>query len=657
MQPPIAIGCMRLSAAGDRDEARGIEVLHAALDAGVTLFDTANAYCLDATETGHNERLIARALSTWRGDCSGVRIATKGGLTRPEGRWEADGRARALTAACESSLIALGVERIDLYQLHAPDPRVPLATSVRALHALRRRGLIDGVGLCNVTVGQIEEAQRITGVDAVQVELSLWHDHNVLSGVVEFCTANGIPLLAYRPLGPTSLASRASSRQAPYASRQAPNSSRQARIATDPVLARLAADHACTPFEIALAALADISPVIVPLPGPTRVETARSAASAAKLRLTDDDRAQLRERFAVCRAGGARAARIAVGARRDDAEVVLIMGLPAAGKSTIAERLAANGYARVNRDEKGGSLDSLLPVLDTLLASGTNRVVLDNTYVTRQSRAAVLGVAARHAVPVRCLWLSTSVENAQVNAVTRIVSKYGRLLDPDEMRAVSRTDVSVFPPSVQFRYQRELEAPQESEGFSRIDVLPLVRSGQGSADRGSAGRQAAGPESAGIEGQTPATARAVILWCDGVLQRSRAGHRTPMNPEDLEVLDGRGAHLRRYVEEGWRVFGVTWLPEIAEGTMSPADAAVLFLRLRERLGIDIEIEYCPHAAGPPACWCRKPLPGLGVVLRERHRLDPAQCVYVGSGSQDPGFARRMGFEYRPASEFFSAAPV
>ena len=453
MQPPIAIGCMRLSTAADRDEVRGIGVVHAALDAGVTLFDTANAYCLDATETGHNERLIARALASWRGDHSTLRIATKGGLTRPEGRWEADGRARALSAACESSLIALGAGRIDLYQLHAPDPRVPLATSVRALHALRRRGLIDGVGLCNVTVGQIEEAQRITGIDAVQVELNLWNDHNVLSGVVEFCTANGIPLLAYRPLG--GLAYRR-------------------RIATDPLLVRLAIDHGCTPSEIALAAIAGISPVVTPLPGPTRIETARSAANAAKLRLTDGDRVQLRERFAVCRAGVARAARIAVGARRDDAEVVLIMGLPAAGKSTIAERLAADGYARVNRDEKGGSLDSLLPVLDSLLASGANRVVLDNTYVTRKSRAAVLGVAARHAVPVRCLWLSTSVEDAQVNAVTRIVSKYGRLLDPDEMRAASRSDVSVFPPSVQFRYHRELEAPQESEGFSRIDVVPFV---------------------------------------------------------------------------------------------------------------------------------------------------------------------------------------
>jgi aryl-alcohol dehydrogenase-like predicted oxidoreductase/histidinol phosphatase-like enzyme len=602
---------MRLSTAADRDETRAIDVLHAALAAGITLFDTANAYCHDAGETGHNERLVASALGTWPGDRSAVRIATKGGLIRREGRWEADGRARGLVAACEASLSALGVDRIDLYQLHAPDPRVALGTSVRALHGLRRRGLVDGIGLCNVTVGQIEEARRITDVAAVQVELNLWNDHNVLSGVVEFCTANGIPLLAYRPLG-------------------GPASRR--RTAADPLLARLAADHACTPSEIALAALAGISPVVIPLPGPTRIETARSAAAAATLTLSDDDRAQLRERFAVCRAGAVVAPSVAVAGRSDGAEVVLIMGLPAAGKSTVAERMAVEGYARVNRDEKGGSLDSLLPVLDTLLASGTNRIVLDNTYVTRKSRAAVVGVAARRGVPVRCLWLSTSVEEAQVNAVTRIVSKHGRLLDPDEMRAASRSDVSVFPPSVQFRYQRELEPPQESEGFSRIDVLPFARSGQALG--------------------TPATARAVILWCDGVLQRSRAGHRTPRDPDDVEVIGGRGAHLRRYVDAGWRVFGVTWLPEIAEGTMSHADAAGLFARLREGLGIDLEIEYCPHAAGPPVCWCRKPLPGLGVVLRERHGLDPAQCVYVGSGSQDPGFARRLGFQYRHEAEFF-----
>jgi aryl-alcohol dehydrogenase-like predicted oxidoreductase len=134
---------MRLSTAPDRDDAGSVAVLHAALDGGVTLLDTADAYCFDA-ETGHNKRLIARALASWHGDKSAIRVATKGGLTRPDGRWEADGRGRSLTAACEASLRALDASRIDLYQLHAPDPRVPLATSVRALHALRRRGLIGG---------------------------------------------------------------------------------------------------------------------------------------------------------------------------------------------------------------------------------------------------------------------------------------------------------------------------------------------------------------------------------------------------------------------------------------------------------------------------------------------------------------------------------
>src|SRR5215510_7041033 len=134
---PLGMGCMRLSTEPDRDDARAIELLHIAFDSGVTFFDTADAYCLDDSETGHNERLIAGALSSWSGDHSRVIVATKGGLTRPGGEWVANGRARHLRAACEASLRALGVERIALYQLHALDPRTPLATSVRGLASLK----------------------------------------------------------------------------------------------------------------------------------------------------------------------------------------------------------------------------------------------------------------------------------------------------------------------------------------------------------------------------------------------------------------------------------------------------------------------------------------------------------------------------------------
>ena len=198
---PPAIGCMRLSTEPDRDDERSVAVLHAAFDAGVTLLDTADAYCWNESETGHNERLIALALNSWRGDRSLITVATKGGLTRPEGRWEPDGRAKHLAAACERSCRALGVNAIDLYQLHVVDPRTPLATSVRALAALKRDGLIKSIGLCNVTVGQIEEAREIADIDAIQNELSVWHDGGILSGVAEYCVRNRIRFLAYRPLG------------------------------------------------------------------------------------------------------------------------------------------------------------------------------------------------------------------------------------------------------------------------------------------------------------------------------------------------------------------------------------------------------------------------------------------------------------------------
>lgn len=611
--PLIGMGCMRLSTERDRDDTRSMAVLLAALDAGVTLLDTADAYCLDQTDVGHNERLIARALATWEGDRSRIVVATKGGLTRPQGGWIPDGRARHLHTACEASRRALGLERISLYQLHAPDPHTPFATSVRALAALKRDGLVDAVGLSNVNVGQIEEARAITDVAAVQVELSVWHDASVLSGVVEYCLAHGILVLAHRPLG---------------------GPQRRRRTLNDPVLADLASRHGVTPFEIALAWLTDLSERIVPLPGPTRVETARLIARARQLVLTEEDRARLDVRFPAGRRVRLRgAAAEQRPPRRADGEVVLIMGIPGAGKSTLAMSFVSRGYVRLNRDEAGGALHGLLPALDRLIELGNPRIVLDNTYVSRKSRAPVLATASAHGLPVRCVWLSTSIEDAQLNAARRIVSRHGRLLTPEEMRRASKQDVAAFGPNVQFRLQRELEPPDHAEGFSRVDVVPFER------------------------GREPGFSnRAVILWLDGVLRRSRSGRRTPSSPDDVEILDGCGEILRRQAADGWRLLGLSWHPEIADERASCADVEAGFARTQELLGVAIEIEYCPHPGGPPVCWCRKPLPGLGVVFILRHKLDPAQCLYVGAGPHDPGFARRLGFQYLQADDFFRSRP-
>ena len=604
---PIAMGCMRLSTERDRDEQRGVDVIHAALDTGVTLLDTADAYCWDDTERGHNERLIARSLATWAGDRSGIQVATKGGLRRPNGRWEADGRAKYLVAACEASCRALDVERIPVYQLHAPDPRTLLATSVRALASLKRDGLIDSIGLCNVTLGQIEEARRIVDIDAVQVELSVWHDDAVLSGVVDYCVTHRLRLMAHRPLG---------------------GPGRRHRTSTDATLAAIARRHGATPFEVALAWLLDLSDVVVPIPGATRVESARSIARAGLIALTDSDRAQLDARFPAGR--GFRGPAIhAAPPLRAEGEVVLVMGLPAAGKSTFAEGLVAQGYERLNRDDSGGTLRGLLPSLDEALAAGASRIVLDNTYVSRKSRAAVIRAAAARGFPVRCIWLSTSVEDAQTNAVSRILARYGRLPDDQELKALRKDDTAALLPMVQFRYQRELERPDAAEGFSRIDIVPFER-----------------------RHDPTWVTRALIVWCDSVLLRSRSAQRVPLTPEDVEVLSGRAAVLRRYLDTGWRLLGMSWQPEIAQGRQSPAGADAVFARMNDLLGLQVDVAYCPHAAGPPTCWCRKPLPGVGVLFIHRYQLDPAQCIYVGAGPQDPGFARKLGFAYHDANDFF-----
>jgi len=118
-------------------------------------------------------------------------------------------------------------------------------------------------------------------------------------------------------------------------------------------------------------------------------------------------------------------------------------------------------------------------------------------------------------------------------------------------------------------------------------------------------------------------------------------------------VDGRGGVLRRYHDDGWRIVGLSWQPDIADGARTSEEAEAVLARMRARLDVDMDTMYCPHAAGPPVCWCRKPLPGLAVLAIEQHRLDPARCLFVGDGPQDPGFARRLEFSYRPASEFFS----
>jgi aryl-alcohol dehydrogenase-like predicted oxidoreductase len=198
----IGLGAMPMSIEGRPDEPRSIATIHAALDAGITLIDTADSYHLLEGEVGHNERLIASALATYDGDTSDVLVATKGGHLRPgDGSWTQDGSAKHIIEAAEASRRALGVEAIDLYQFHRPDPSVHFAESVGALNHLLDEGVILAAGLSNVDTDQIEQAMELTDGRIVSVQNQFSPGFRSSLGELRMCADLGLAFLPYSPLG------------------------------------------------------------------------------------------------------------------------------------------------------------------------------------------------------------------------------------------------------------------------------------------------------------------------------------------------------------------------------------------------------------------------------------------------------------------------
>jgi aryl-alcohol dehydrogenase-like predicted oxidoreductase len=264
----IGYGAMPLSVEGRPEPDEAVRTVHAALDAGMTLLDTADAYCLGHEEVGHNERLLARALASWGGNRDDVVIATKGGHTRPpDDSWALDGSPEHLRAACEASLLALGVETIDLYQLHRPDPQVPWAESVGALEQLRQEGKVRAVGVSNADPAQIREAAGITPLAAVQNELSPRFRSSLPE--VRLCAELSVAFLPWSPLGGIGSAGALGAEHAAFA--------------------EVAAERGVSPQRVCLAWLLAQAPVVIPIPGARRVESVLDSAAAADLVLTEEE--------------------------------------------------------------------------------------------------------------------------------------------------------------------------------------------------------------------------------------------------------------------------------------------------------------------------------------------------------------------------------
>jgi aryl-alcohol dehydrogenase-like predicted oxidoreductase/predicted kinase len=573
---------MRLSTDESRNEALAGETIAAAVQAGVTVFDTARAYGRGEAELGVNEQLIASALRHCGAERS-ARIVTKGAMTRANGGWVPDGRAKTIIGDCEASLVALDGLPIDVYLIHSPDPRTPWRTSVRALARLVDEGVVRRVGLSNVNRGQLDEGLELAPVTAVEVALSLYDDHALRGGVVERCAELGIALIAHSPLGGPRRAAGLARRQA---------------------LVDVADAHGVAPAQVALAWLLELSPAVVAIPGARRPVTARAAAHAATLHLDADEQAVVGRTF-----GRPRQANREPPGPTDGAEVVLVIGIPGAGKSRVAEEYVARGYLRLNRDQRGGGLRELADTLDEELSAGVRRVVLDNTYLTRAARNYVVESASRHGIPTRCIWLSTPLAQAQVNLVERLLERFGTLPTPAELRGLARRAQGVLTPTSQMRALRELEPPSSDEGFAGVEVMPFVRANP-------LGRPRAG-----------------VFVAAAALRRPGWEHA-------LDAGEHNAPHL---------VFD--WRPDGAPDTLDPCVA-----RLSAAVSGPVEGALCPHSAGPPSCWCRPPLPGLPLAFARAHDLDPSRSILVGSGAAHRTLAATLGARYIPVGNGEPEAP-
>jgi aryl-alcohol dehydrogenase-like predicted oxidoreductase len=270
----LGLGGMPMSIEGRPEQTRSTATIHAALEAGITLIDTADAYHIGADEVGHNESLIARALASSGADTSEVLVATKGGHLRPgDGSWTLNGSPDHLRQACEASLRRLGVDAIGLYHFHRPDPSVPYEDSVGAIRDLLDAGKIRMAGISNADLEQIRTAQQILGDRLVSVQNQFSPAFRSSEPELRLCDELGIAFLPWSPLGGIKSAADLGTTYQPFA--------------------QVAQELNATPHQVALAWMLAKSPVVIPLPGSSRPETIRASAAAVDLRLTPEQVSRL----------------------------------------------------------------------------------------------------------------------------------------------------------------------------------------------------------------------------------------------------------------------------------------------------------------------------------------------------------------------------
>jgi len=311
-------------------------------------------------------------------------------------------------------------------------------------------------------------------------------------------------------------------------------------------------------------------------------------------------------------------------------KIILIIGYPASGKTLAANSYVEQGFYRLNRDEIGGTLDGLVNHLEDLYKNrGVTNFVMDNTYSTRRSRESVIRWAQDNNFEIECRWIELDIGEALYNAVQRMVTTYGKMLSPIQIKKCK--DLGVYPPVVIYKIRKAFEEPSVEEGFNKVLKVPFKRKLDNSVYIN----------------------KAILLDYDGTLRETKSGERYPKTPEDVKILANRIETLKKYSEKGYLLLGTSNQSFVSKKVMTEEQAIECFEKTNELLGVKIDYKFCPHPSYPQICYCRKPMPGMAVEFIEKYKLDPSKCFMVGDSKTDKTFANRCGFQYSKPEDFFN----
>ncbi|MDF5725875.1 MAG: aldo/keto reductase [Rhizonema sp. PD37] len=265
----IGMGGMPMSLSDRPPESESLNVIHRALEQGVTFIDTADSYCKDESDKHHNERLIHKALESYNGDVSNVIVATKGGLMRPNGSWTGNGDPKHLGETIRTSFETLGGKKpIDIWQYHAPDSKYTIKESLTPAREAVEAGMIRFVGVSNFSVEQIKQARDVVDIVSVQNQYNPWQRQPEFDGVLEYCEKENLTFLPWSPFG---------------------GSRRHKSLQDFPTISKLAQEKNVSVYCIVLAWLRSKSPCILPIPGASKISSIEDSVRAVEVKLSNDE--------------------------------------------------------------------------------------------------------------------------------------------------------------------------------------------------------------------------------------------------------------------------------------------------------------------------------------------------------------------------------